>query len=106
MTTTASKKKSEYRGIAIALAICGTWFVLGSLLPIWHSTAHVDVCPFDAAGDVIPDRAADGTVIKTAGMYFARRAGSPDSLLAKCLDKDACNGPFSKMEGHIGEPVH
>jgi hypothetical protein len=106
MAVTPSKKKSDYRRIAIALAICGLWFLLGSFLPIWHSTAHVDSCPFNAAGDVIPDRAADGVVTKNANMYFAHRAGAPDSLLAKCLDRNACNGPYSQMQGHLGEPVH
>ena len=107
MKTSAERKVENYRGFTFAGFISGLWFLFFALLPIWHPKVHIDKCPIDLAGNVIPDRTVDGLLAATAGIYFVHRDGVDDSVIGTCAGKSpSCNNLIPQLSGHVGEPIH
>lgn len=83
----------------------GLVLLLATLLPIWHRKVHIDRCPFDSAGKVIPDRTADGVLTLAADIYFVHRDGVDDSIVASWR-KGGSIGPAYEISRHVGELAH
>jgi hypothetical protein len=107
MKMSAERKVQDYRSFTVAGLILGLWFLFAAILPIWHPKVHIDKCPIDSAGNVIPDRTADGLLATTASIYFAHRDGVDDSVIGNCAGKSpSCNNLIYQLSGHVGEPIH
>lgn len=112
MTPAKTNKKKNLLFGAILYACFAFPFLLFTFLPIGYSPTDIDKCPFDAVGNVVPDRTADGILVKEAGMYFVHRDGLMDSLVARCSGRCSgrgpapCNGPVTVAKRHLGEVVH
>jgi hypothetical protein len=75
MKTGAERKVESCRGFTFAGFILGLWFLFFAIVPIWRPKVHIDKCPVDSAGNVIPDRTIDGLLAAAAGIYFVHRDG-------------------------------
>jgi hypothetical protein len=107
MKTGAERKVESYRGFTFAGIILGLWFLFFAILPIWRPKVHIDKCPVDSAGNVIPDRTIDGLLAAAAGIYFVHRDGVSDSVIGTCAGKSpSCNNLIYQLSGHVGEPIH
>lgn len=84
----------------------GFALLLVALLQSPHPKVHIDKCPFDSKGNVIPDRSVDGVLTVAASIYFVHRDGVDDSIIASCHGKGGCRGPANEISKHIGEPAH
>ncbi|NYH18932.1 hypothetical protein [Paraburkholderia bryophila] len=106
MKTIAERKAESYWGMAFAGFVLGFALLLVALLQNPRPNVHIDKCPFDSAGNVIPDRSADGVLTVAADIYFVHRDGIEDSIVASCLGKGGCKGPAIEMRRHVGESAH
>ncbi|MFM0732360.1 hypothetical protein PQQ52_17885 [Paraburkholderia sediminicola] len=105
MRTKAERRAQSYSSMAFAGLTVGGALLLVALLPIWHRKVHIDKCPFDAAGKVIPDRTADGVLTLAADIYFVHRDGMDDSIVAS-WKKGGAIGPAYQISRHVGELAH
>ena len=106
MRTKAAKKAADCGSWAFATLTMGLVMLVASISPISRPKVHIDKCPLDSAGKVIPDRTADGVLTLAADIYFVHRDGVDDSIVASWRGKGGSNGPAAEMSGHVGELAH